>query len=113
MRVGVVVSRLMTEAAGFEPGLIRNSPTGYFGHAATCTLPVSESHSQLHYFLVLVVPVLGWINASWRNIPVVMFGLELPKLTPAPGWQWTGDIHGLLANNAMLILVGLYTSCGG
>jgi cytochrome b561 len=68
----------------------------------------------LLYTLLLVVPVLGWINASWRNMPVAMFGLELPKLiaTRAPGWQWTGDVHGLLANYAMLALVGLHVLAG-
>jgi cytochrome b561 len=68
----------------------------------------------LLYILLLVVPVLGWINASWRNMPVVMFGLELPKLIAArtPGWQWTGDVHGLLANYAMLILIGLHVVVG-
>ena len=62
------------------------------------------------YLLLFIVPILGWINASWRNMPIVMFGLELPKLvaTRSPGWQWTGDVHGLLANYAMLILVGLH-----
>jgi cytochrome b561 len=30
----------------------------------------------------------------------------------APGWQWTGDVHGLLANYAMLILVGLHVLAG-
>jgi cytochrome b561 len=39
-----------------------------------------------------------------------MFGLELPKLLPtrASGWAWTGDVHSLLANYALLILVGLH-----
>jgi cytochrome b561 len=62
------------------------------------------------YLLLFIVPLLGWINASWRNMPIVMFGLELPKLVAirSPGWQWTGDVHGLLANYAMLILVGLH-----
>lgn len=62
------------------------------------------------YVLLFVVPLLGWINASWRGMPVVMFGLELPQLigTRAPGWQWTGDFHGLLANYVMLALVGLH-----
>jgi cytochrome b561 len=66
------------------------------------------------YSLLVVVPLLGWINASWRNMSVVMFGLELPKLIPsrAPGWQWTGDVHGVLANYAMLILVGLHVLAG-
>ena len=64
----------------------------------------------LLYLLIFVVPILGWINASWRGMPIVMFGLKIPALiaTRAPGWQWTGDVHGLLANYAMLALVGLH-----
>ena len=34
----------------------------------------------LLYALLFVLPILGWINASWRGMPVVMFGLELPRL---------------------------------
>lgn len=66
----------------------------------------------LLYLLLSVVPILGWINASWRGMPIVMFGLELPKLiaTRAPGWQWTGDVHGLLANYLMLALAGLHVA---
>ena len=68
----------------------------------------------LLYALLLVVPVLGWINASWRGFPVIMFGLEFPRLigTRAAGWAWTGDVHGLLANYAMLALVGLHVAAG-
>jgi cytochrome b561 len=68
----------------------------------------------LLYLLLLVVPVLGWINASWRGMPIVLFGLELPKLigTRAPGWRWTGDVHNLLANYMMLTLVGLHILAG-
>ena len=64
----------------------------------------------LLYALLLLLPVLGWINASWRGMPVVMFGLELPRLVAqrAPGWQWTGDVHALLANYLMLALIGLH-----
>ena len=64
----------------------------------------------LLYGLLLVVPILGWINASWRGMAIVMFGLELPKLlaTRAPGWAWTGDMHILLAEYGMLTLVGLH-----
>lgn len=66
----------------------------------------------LLYALLVVVPVLGYVNASWRGFPVVMFGLELPKVmaTRAPGWGWTGDVHGLLANYLMLALVGLHVA---
>ena len=64
----------------------------------------------LLYLLLFVVPILGWINASWRGMPIVMFGAELPRLVAmrAPGWQWTGEIHTLLADYAMLGLVGLH-----
>lgn len=64
----------------------------------------------LLYLLLFVVPILGWANASYRGFPVVMFGLEMPKLiaTRAPGWGWTGDIHSFLATYVLLGLVGLH-----
>ena len=66
----------------------------------------------LLYLLLFVVPILGWLAASWRGFPVIMFGLELPKLlaTRAPGFGWIGDVHGLLANYLMLALVGLHVA---
>jgi cytochrome b561 len=66
----------------------------------------------LLYVLLFVVPILGWMDASRRGMPVVMFGLELPKLlaTRAPGWGWTGDVHDLLANYAMLALLALHVA---
>ena len=66
----------------------------------------------LLYLLLFVLPILGWINASYRGLPIVMFGLELPKLVAqrAPGWGWTGDVHSLLANYALLALVGLHVA---
>jgi cytochrome b561 len=64
----------------------------------------------LLYLLLFVIPVLGWINASYRGMPLVMFGAELPKLvaTRSPGWGWSGDVHVLLAEYGMLTLVGLH-----
>jgi cytochrome b561 len=66
------------------------------------------------YLLLFVIPILGWMDASRRGMPVVMFGLELPKLlaTRAPGWGWTGNVHGLLATYGMLGLVGLHVLAG-
>ena len=67
----------------------------------------------LLYVLLFVVPILGWINASWRGFPVTLFGLlEMPKLvaTRMPGFRWTGDVHSLLANYLMLTLVGLHVA---
>jgi cytochrome b561 len=68
----------------------------------------------LLYALLLVLPILGWINASWRGMPIVLFGLEFPKLvgTRAPGWGWTGDVHTLLAYYVMLTLIGLHIASG-
>ncbi len=66
----------------------------------------------LLYLLLFVMPVLGWMAASWRGFPVILFGLELPKLiaTRAHGFRWTGDVHGLLATYGMLTLVGLHAA---
>jgi cytochrome b561 len=66
----------------------------------------------LLYLLLFVVPILGWINASWRGMPIVMFGLEVPRLIAmhAPGWGWTGDVHTLLAEYGMLTLIGLHVA---
>jgi len=66
----------------------------------------------LLYVLLFVVPLLGWLNASYRGMPLVMFGAELPRLvaTRSPGWGWTGDVHALLANYVMLALVGLHVA---
>jgi cytochrome b561 len=68
----------------------------------------------LLYILLFVIPVLGWINASYRGMPIIMFGIELPKpiATRAPGWGWTGDVHTLLAYYVMLTLVGLHVAAG-
>jgi cytochrome b561 len=66
----------------------------------------------LLYVLLFVIPVLGWINAAYRGLPVIMFGLELPKLvaTRVAEWRWTGNIHVLLANYVMLAVVGLHVA---
>jgi cytochrome b561 len=67
----------------------------------------------LLYILLFVLPILGWVNASWRGFPVLLFGLiELPKLmaTRAAGFGWTGDVHSLLANYALLALIGLHVA---
>jgi cytochrome b561 len=67
----------------------------------------------LLYLLLVVVPVLGWINASYRDMPVTFFGLvQVPQLVAAhdAAWRWTGDIHVLVAEYAILPLVGLHVA---
>lgn len=65
----------------------------------------------LLYLLLLALPILGWLNASWRGYPVSLFGLfEMPKLvaTRVPGWNWTGDFHTFLATYVFLTLIGIH-----
>ena len=38
----------------------------------------------LLYLLLFVNPILGWINASWRGMPVVMFGPRIAEADRAP-----------------------------
>jgi cytochrome b561 len=67
----------------------------------------------LLYLLLFVIPVLGWMNASFRGFPVIVFGLtELPSLmaTQSPGFAWTGNVHGLLATYVLLTLVALHVA---
>lgn len=67
----------------------------------------------LLYLLLLALPILGWINASWRGMPISFFGLSaLPRIvaTRAPGWGWTGDVHALLATYVLLPLAGLHVA---
>ena len=63
------------------------------------------------YLLLLVVPILGWMNASFRGFPIDVFGLvRLPALmaTRTPGFAWTGDVHALISNYVVLTLAGLH-----
>ena len=67
------------------------------------------THGAL-YVLLVVLPLLGWANASARGWPVKLFGIvPLPALMPkgsALGHQM-GDIHQLAAW-ALLGVIGLH-----
>jgi cytochrome b561 len=104
--LAVAIVRLLWRAIQGEPAPLDGLPPWQVQSARVI--------HWLLYLQVLVLPVLGWINASSRGMPVVLFGLELPKLigTRAPGWRWTGDVHNLLANYMMLTLVGLHILAG-
>jgi cytochrome b561 len=104
--LGVAVLRLAWRATHEEPTPLDSLPPWQ--------MQTARIVHWLLYILLFVVPVLGWINASWRGMPIVMFGMELPKLigTRAPGWGWTGDVHAFLANYLMLTLVGLHVLAG-
>ena len=102
--IAVAIVRLGWRATHAEPAPLDGMPPWQLQSARVV--------HWLLYLLLLVVPLLGWINASYRDMPIVMFGLELPKLVGprAPGWGWSGDVHTLLAEYGMLTLVGLHVA---
>jgi cytochrome b561 len=79
-------------------------------------IPPWQMHSArvvhvLLYVLLFALPILGWMNASWRGFDVNCFGLVvMPKLvaTRAAGFGWTGEVHAFLSNYALTGLVGLH-----
>ena len=67
----------------------------------------------IFYLLLFAIPVLGWMNASWRGFDVSVFGLfTLPRLmaTRAAGFGWTGDVHIILSWYVMLTFIGLHVA---
>ena len=102
MILGVAIVRLAWRVTHGEPAPLDGVPPWQTASA--------RAVHWLLYLLLFVIPALGWINASWRGMPIVMFGLELPRLvaTRAPGLGWTGDVHALLAYYVMLTLIGLH-----
>jgi cytochrome b561 len=106
MVLAVVIVRLVWRATHGEPTPFDGMPPWQV-----------QSRRALHwslYALLFVIPILGWINASWRGMPVVMLGVQLPQLigTRSAGWAWTGDVHGFLSNYVLLTLVGLHVVAG-
>jgi cytochrome b561 len=60
----------------------------------------------LLYLLLFVIPLLGWMNASWRGWTITVFSIvKLPGLVVARAaapvgafsWGWTGDVHTVLS----------------
>ena len=65
------------------------------------------------YLLLLIIPLLGWMNASWRGFDVTVFSLfplPHPIATRTPGLAWTGDVHIILSWYVMLTFVGLHVA---
>ncbi len=85
-------------------------------------LVASRTVHYVLYGLIVVIPILGWMNTSWRGWTVTVFGtVPLPHLLPARdavpkgsySWGWTGDVHmwasyTLLAVAALHLLAALY-----
>lgn len=74
----------------------------------------AQATHVLLYLLMIVVPVLGWANASSRDWAVGLASwLELPRIMPVGsklGHDF-GDVHGYLAY-ALAILAGLHVAAG-
>lgn len=103
--LGVIVVRLIWRIIHGEPPPEAGVPPWQVRSAGVI--------HRLLYLLLVIVPMLGWINASYRGMPVTFFGLaRVPQLvgTRAAGWGWTGDIHTLVAEYAILPLVGLHVA---
>ena len=88
-------------------------------HAAPASLPMPHwqelaakiTHGLL-YVILMVLPLMGWANASSRGWDVKLLGLmSLPALLPK-GSSWgleIGDIHQAVAIG-LLVLVGLHAT---
>jgi cytochrome b561 len=73
---------------------------------------VSRLTHYLLYLLLIVLPLLGWANASSRDWPVRLFGfIQLPRLMPAGSHlgHRLGDVHTTLAT-VLLIVVALHVA---
>jgi len=73
---------------------------------------VSHITHGLLYLALVVVPVLGWANASSRGWTVKLFGvLPYPSISPVGSsvGHEMGDIHGYLAW-VLLALIGLHVA---
>lgn len=106
--VGVVIIAVIIVRLAWR---IWHRPPAHDGNVPSWQLHAASVVHGLLYLLLIVVPLLGWINASFRGMPVSLFGLvQMPALvaTHAAGWAWTGDIHIAIAEFGILPLVGLH-----
>ncbi len=105
--IGVGSSLLAVFAARFVWALIRRSPQpadqrGILRDIATVV------HAVM-YGLMLLVPVLGWLNAGGRSWTVKLVGItEMPRLaTPDSMGASLGEWHSVSAK-LLLVLIGLH-----
>jgi cytochrome b561 len=73
-------------------------------------LTAKIAHGAL-YALLLIIPMLGWLNASFRGFDLTFFGLfGVPRLVAprSPGFAWTGDVHIALSYYFFLPIAGLH-----
>lgn len=71
---------------------------------------LSRGTHYLLYTLLIVIPLLGWANASARGWPIRLFGaIPIPGLIPAGSGvgHAMGDVHATLAT-VLLAIVALH-----
>lgn len=97
LSIGVVILLVMLIRLGWRS--VSAVPPPPADLAPPLRLLSRVTHAML-YGIVIILPLLGWINASSRGWAVMLFGLiPLPVLAPS-GSSWgheMGDIHQLVA----------------
>ena len=99
--IAVMIVRIVWRLLRREPDVVEATPS---------MRVVARLTHVLLYVLLIVQPVMGWINASARGWHVTLFGtIPLPALsvTDSPLGHAMGDVHQLLAWG-LLGLVGLH-----
>lgn len=99
--IAVMAARVVWRFFRREPDAIDATPFMRF---------VARLTHGLLYTLLIVQPVMGWVNASSRGWHVTLFGaIELPPLSAAGSHlgHAMGDLHQVLAW-ALIGLVGLH-----
>lgn len=100
--IGVMIVRVLWRIVRKEPDVVEGT---------SFTRGVAYLTHGLLYLLLIVQPVMGWINASSRGWQVTLFGVNLPALaaTGSAIGHTLGDVHQLLAW-VMLALIGLHVA---
>jgi cytochrome b561 len=99
--IAVMLVRIVWRLLRREPEVVETTPS--------MRLVARLTHGLL-YALLIVQPVMGWINASSRGWHVTLFGvIPLPALSPtgSPLGHEMGDLHQVLAWG-LLGLIGLH-----
>lgn len=107
--VGVLIVLLVAVRVVWR---IMHPPNGTESDRGWTRRLASATHFVL-YLLMVIVPILGWANASSRDWVVGIGPLHLPRLLPAGSHFGAelGDIHGALAI-ALAVLIGLHVLAG-
>jgi len=107
--VGVLIVLFV---AAREAWRLVRPPTGTERDRGWTRRLMSATHFTL-YVLMIIVPLLGWVNVSSRGWVVGLGPLHLPSIMPAGSHlgHELGDIHGDLAV-VLAVVIGLHVLAG-